>query len=465
MNAKAVCVATVFGLLATAATAWAGSPGAQDQLDEAVNELESGERWTAREAQVREAIGRGHAASVSVAGSSGVNLSEDGLVLTAWHAVKGVASGEAIAVGFPDGRVVKGWVTRYSERENLALIELEGGGYPAAELSSTSPREGAPIWVVGNPREDSGAGVFHTSFGRVRALGGGETSYDAWTYWGHGGAPGFDASGKLVSVHTSWNAQTRLRMGRSLESVASFLESAGEGALVPELERAKPTRALSAPSYAIERSHLSQMHDALNEIEAGARWTGREEAIERALVPAHAASVHVGGGSGMILSPDGLLMTAYHVVDHDPDGAFQVTFPSGVSLKARVVAVSPEDDLALLKLPTPEARAYPHVEVSEREPAVGEVVVVIGNPGSKSGRGKFHTSAGQVLWYGPRRGILGDLAYDAWTYWGHSGGPVYDVEGELVGVHNSWDSENAWRHGLRLKTLRGFLQEHAPEVL
>ncbi len=253
-------------------------------------------------------------------------------------------------------------------------------------------------------------------------------------------------------------------MGRSLGSVASFLDAAGEGALVPAVAKPEPVRALASPDYTIKRSHLKQMHEALNGIEAGERWTGREEAIERALVPAHAASVNVGGGSGMILTPDGLLMTAYHVVDHDPRGTFRVRFPNGTKASARVVAVSPKDDLALLRLPEPTTRAYPYVEVAEREPEVGDTVVVIGNPGAKSGRGMFHTSVGQALWYGPRRGILGDLAYDAWTYWGHSGGPVYDTRGRLVGVHNSWDSNNAWRHGLGWSCVRWFLDRNAAGV-
>jgi S1-C subfamily serine protease len=461
MNTK-VMWATVLGLMVTGSTAWASDSGAMKQLDRAVDALEAGDRWTAREAKVRKALARGHAAAVSVAGSSGVNLSRDGLVLTAWHAVEDRA-GKKLKVRFPDGRVATGRVTTYSRAENLALIALEGGGFPAATLAAKAPGARAPVWVVGTPRRDSGAGAFHTSFGRVRAGSGGQIAYDAWTYWGHGGAPVFDAAGRVVGVHTSWDARTRLRMGRSLSSVAGFLEAAGESRLVPG--EVAPTRTLAAPDYTITKAHLRQLQGAINGLEAGERWTGREEAIERAIVPAHAASVHVGGGSGMILTPDGLLMTAYHVVDHDPRGAFRVRFPNGQKFDARVVAVSPEDDLALLRLPAPTTRAYPHVEVAAREPSVGDDVIVIGNPGAKSGRGKFHTSVGQVLWYGPRRGILGDLAYDAWTYWGHSGGPVYNTRGELVGVHNSWDSNNAWRHGLRLSTVRAFLDRHAPGVL
>ena len=52
---------------------------------------------------------------------------------------------------------------------------------------------------------------------------------------------------------------------------------------------------------------------------------------------------------------------------------------------------------------------------------------------------------------------LGRLKHDAWTYWGHSGSPIFDHSGHIVGMHNSWDSTTAMRHGVPLQALHYFI--------
>jgi len=58
----------------------------------------------------------------------------------------------------------------------------------------------------------------------------------------------------------------------------------------------------------------------------------------------------------------------------------------------------------------------------------------------------------------PTRRGLGRLKHACWTYWGHSGCPIVDERGELVGVHTSWDDRDAARHGACLEDVRGFLR-------
>ncbi|KAI9368476.1 hypothetical protein BJX61DRAFT_523780, partial [Aspergillus egyptiacus] len=58
---------------------------------------------------------------------------------------------------------------------------------------------------------------------------------------------------------------------------------------------------------------------------------------------------------------------------------------------------------------------------------------------------------------------IGTLMHDAWTYWGHSGAPLLDREnGELLGLHSSWDEETAMRHGVPLVAIQEFLAMHGP---
>ena len=51
---------------------------------------------------------------------------------------------------------------------------------------------------------------------------------------------------------------------------------------------------------------------------------------------------------------------------------------------------------------------------------------------------------------------IGKLVHDAWTYWGHSGAPLYDTTGCVIGMHSSWDDETCNRHGVALEALHHF---------
>ena len=54
---------------------------------------------------------------------------------------------------------------------------------------------------------------------------------------------------------------------------------------------------------------------------------------------------------------------------------------------------------------------------------------------------------------------LGPLIHNCWTYWGHSGAPIFNFNGELVGMHNSWNEKNADRHGISLLGIIQFLSK------
>jgi V8-like Glu-specific endopeptidase len=58
--------------------------------------------------------------------------------------------------------------------------------------------------------------------------------------------------------------------------------------------------------------------------------------------------------------------------------------------------------------------------------------------------------------YVDKKRDLGPLAHDCWTYWGHSGAPLINKQGEVVGMHNSWNPKNAMRHAMSLLSLMKF---------
>ena len=92
----------------------------------------------------------------------------------------------------------------------------------------------------------------------------------------------------------------------------------------------------------------------------------------------------------------------------------------------------------------------------------------IGQPGDTDPNGKptnytpFEVSTGSIRGFLPNRlghQALGRTKHDAWTYWGHSGSPIFDETGRIVAMHNSWDPETAMRHAVPQEAIVHFLKK------
>lgn len=145
-----------------------------------------------------------------------------------------------------------------------------------------------------------------------------------------------------------------------------------------------------------------------------------------------------GGGSGFLISADGYIVTNNHVVSGGPRGAavdtVTVTMTNRREYKARIVGRDAASDLALLKI---EATGMPFVRFADSSKArVGDWVVAIGNP---LGLGSTVT-AGIIS--AVQRNIGQGGAYDRFIQTdtainrGNSGGPLFDLEGNVVGINN-----------------------------
>jgi S1-C subfamily serine protease len=139
--------------------------------------------------------------------------------------------------------------------------------------------------------------------------------------------------------------------------------------------------------------------------------------------------------TGIVWSPDGLIVSANHVVERDED--IHVDTPDGQHLSTSVVGRDSNSDLVLLKLEG--AELTPAVRAS-REPKVGQFVLAVGRPG-KSGP---MASLGVISLIGgkggrdQRRNQLGNfLKTDAAMLPGFSGGPLVDAWGEILGLNSS----------------------------
>ena len=140
----------------------------------------------------------------------------------------------------------------------------------------------------------------------------------------------------------------------------------------------------------------------------------------------------MGEGSGFFVSGDGYIVTNNHVVQKAK--TVSVTTQDGKTLDAKVVGTDPKTDLALIKVN--EAGDYPFVAFSKEAPRIGDWVVAIGNPYGLGGTvtAGIISAEGRDIGDGPYDRFL---QIDAPINRGNSGGPTFNMKGEVVGVNTA----------------------------
>jgi serine protease Do len=152
-----------------------------------------------------------------------------------------------------------------------------------------------------------------------------------------------------------------------------------------------------------------------------------------------------GLGSGVIVSPDGYILTANHVVS----GAEEIMIGLGTDLrrlKAKKVGTDPGTDVALLKI---EEKNLPSIAFADSEKArAGDIVLAIGNPFGL----RQTVTMGIISAVG--RGGMGIVDYenfiqtDAAINMGNSGGALVDTEGRLLGINTAIFSRSGGNQGI-----------------
>jgi serine protease Do len=141
--------------------------------------------------------------------------------------------------------------------------------------------------------------------------------------------------------------------------------------------------------------------------------------------------VITGQGSGFFISRDGYAVTNNHVVQNAEN--VQVTTDDGKTYTAKVIGTDSRTDLALIKV---DGDNFPFVKLADNSPRIGDWVLAVGNPFGLGGTvtAGIVSARGRDIGAGPYDDFI---QIDAPVNKGNSGGPTFDVDGNVIGVNTA----------------------------
>jgi S1-C subfamily serine protease len=202
---------------------------------------------------------------------------------------------------------------------------------------------------------------------------------------------------------------------------------------------------------ATSTAHGQQLRDAFRKVNQSV-VTVRTKRLDIAHQPGQVISVVDGVGSGVLISSDGKVLTAAHVVQ-TADAAL-VEFADGQDSIARVIASDVRSDVALLQLEHPPKGITPATLGDSDKVEVGDQIFVIGAPyGISQTLTAGHLSGRrQVDKEGEAQKYIEFLQTDAAVNGGNSGSPMFDMNGQVVGIVTTIMSQSGGSEGLAFAT-------------
>jgi len=140
----------------------------------------------------------------------------------------------------------------------------------------------------------------------------------------------------------------------------------------------------------------------------------------------------LGQGSGFFISADGYAVTNNHVVDKAEH--VDVTTDDGKTYTAKVIGTDDRTDIALIKIEG--HREFPFVQLADKQPRIGDWVLAVGNPFGLGGSvtAGIVSARGRDIGAGPYDDFI---QIDAAVNKGNSGGPTFDLDGNVIGVNTA----------------------------
>ena len=236
--------------------------------------------------------------------------------------------------------------------------------------------------------------------------------------------------GGLIAAHASVDsAHIHLKLADANEGPARITMAPAAKIAMPSVVKISASKVVKTPTGS---GQGEDPDDLFQQFFGGGGSSGRSRNGGRFQAPP--SSHREGGlGSGVIISPDGYILTNNHVVDGDTD--VRVTLPDRREFKAQVIGTDPKTDIAVIKI---AADNLPAITIgNSAKLQIGDSVLAIGNP----------YGVGQTVTMGivsaTGRGNLGIEDYedfiqtDASINPGNSGGALVNDRGELVGINTA----------------------------
>ena len=143
-----------------------------------------------------------------------------------------------------------------------------------------------------------------------------------------------------------------------------------------------------------------------------------------------AVEVGTSTGSGVIISADGLVLTAGHVCS-GPNRDVSFTFRDGKKARGKTVGLNLDKDTGLMRIT--DRGPWPHADMGDlRQALVGDWVLALGHPGGFDLRRSLVVRLGRII-----RMDASALQTDCTISPGDSGGPLFDMHGRVIGIHSA----------------------------
>ena len=159
----------------------------------------------------------------------------------------------------------------------------------------------------------------------------------------------------------------------------------------------------------------------------------RFQKLTEQLMPA-TVNIQMGSsqGSGVVVTDDGYILTAAHVIGR-PGQKARIVFPDGKRFQARTLGISAgRIDSGMLKIINPKNKSFPYVQMGISETLkLGQWVMAIGHPGGIDDSRGLVTRVGRIVSKTEQV-----IRTDCTLVGGDSGGPLFDMNGQLIGIHS-----------------------------
>lgn len=194
-------------------------------------------------------------------------------------------------------------------------------------------------------------------------------------------------------------------------------------------------------SHAQERFHFNDLKTPKSRQDLEAIQSALIQALPQARRATVCLEIGEGSGSGVIISPDGLILTAAHVATGSHK-KLKVILEDGTKLNGITLGLNSETDAAMVRITDPPKEGgWPHAPVDrDQQTRLGDWVFSLGHSGG------FNADRGSVV----RLGRVVRMAASTWQtdstlIGGDSGGPLFDLHGRVIGIHSQvgkWIGEN-----------------------